>query len=353
MTRKILHIDMDAFFAQVEQRDFPEYRNRPLVVGSSDARGVVAAASYEARKFGIHSAMPSSIAKQRCAHLLFAPPRFDVYRTVSRQIHEIFARYTDLIEPLSLDEAYLNITTLTDTGLYASQIAQEIQLAIHQELNLTSSVGVSFNKFLAKIASNMNKPFGITVITHKRSTQVLEQLPIEKFHGIGQKTAQKMHLLGIKNGLDLKNRTREELKLHFGKAGESYYLFVRGEDHRPVNPTQETQSVGAENTFATDLTSNEEIQHELEVIIETLLQRLARCDFYGRGISIKVRFANFTSVTRSKTFSSVIPYEAPFIERCFWELFESIPKQPIRLLGVTIQSPDHYHDKQIILPFDE
>lgn len=351
MARKILHIDMDAFFAQVEQRDFPNYRHQPLAVGSANQRGVVAAASYEARKFGVHSAMPSSKAKQKCPHLIFTPPRFEVYRKVSQQIHDIFLKYTDLIEPLSLDEAYLDITALTDNGRYASDIAKIIQQDIYNELNLTSSVGVSYNKFLAKIASNMHKPFGITVITHNRASSILEQLPIEKFHGIGQQTAKKMYALGIKNGKDLKQRSREELKLHFGKAGESYYLFVRGEDHRTVNPVQETQSVSAENTFAQDLKSHEEIQHELHIIIETLLQRVIRNNFYGKGISIKIRFADFTSITRSKTFSSVLPHEFDFIERCFWELFNTIPKQPIRLIGITLQNPDHTYNQQISLPF--
>lgn len=351
MTRKILHVDMDAFFAQVEQRDFPEYRNKPLAVGSADSRGVVAASSYEARKFGVYSAMPSSVAKKKCPHLIFAPHRFDVYRAVSNQIHAIFARYTDLIEPLSLDEAYLDVTSITVDGKYATEVAKSIQQDIYRELNLTSSVGVSYNKFLAKIASNMHKPFGITVITHKTATQILEQLAIEKFYGIGQQTAKKMHLLGIKSGLDLKRKSREELKLHFGKSGEFYYQYARGEDNRPVDPVQETQSVSAENTFSKDISTTEEIQAEVNIIIETLLQRLSRHDFYGKGISIKIRFANFTIMTRSKTFSSVLPYEHTFIEHCFWELFETIPKQSIRLIGITIQSPDPYHDQQINLPF--
>lgn len=351
MTRKILHVDMDAFFAQVEQRDFPQYRNKPLVVGSADSRGVVAAASYEARKFGIYSAMPSSTAKRKCPHLIFTPHRFDVYRAVSQQIHAIFARYTELIEPLSLDEAYLDVTTMTQHGQYATDIAKSIQQAIYQELNLTSSVGVSYNKFLAKIASNMHKPFGITVITHKTATNILEQLPIEKFYGIGQQTAKKMHQLGIRNGLELKQKSREALKLYFGKSGDYYYQCVRGEDNRAVNPIQATQSVSAENTFAQDIITTKDIQKEVDILITTLLERLSRDDFFGKSISIKIRFANFTAVTRSKTFSTVLPYEQSFINQCFWELFHSIPKQPIRLIGITIQSPDPYHHQQIQLPF--
>lgn len=351
MTRKILHVDMDAFFAQVEQRDFPQYRNKPLVVGSADSRGVVAAASYEARKFGIYSAMPSSTAKKKCPHLIFTPHRFDVYRAVSQQIHAIFARYTELIEPLSLDEAYLDVTTMTQHGQYATDIAKSVQQAIYQELNLTSSVGVSYNKFLAKIASNMHKPFGITVITHKTATNILEQLPIEKFYGIGQQTAKKMYQLGIRNGLELKQKSREALKLYFGKSGDYYYQCVRGEDNRAVNPIQATQSVSAENTFAQDIITTKDIQKEVDILITTLLERLSRDDFFGKSISIKIRFANFTAVTRSKTFSTVLPYEQSFINQCFWELFHSIPKQPIRLIGITIQSPDPYHHQQIQLPF--
>lgn len=351
MTRKILHVDMDAFFAQVEQRDFPQYRNLPLVVGSADSRGVIAAASYEARKFGVHSAMPSSTAKKKCPHLIFVPHRFDVYRTVSQQIHAIFSRYTEFIEPLSLDEAYLDVTAMTQHGQYATEIAKNIQQDIYLELHLTSSVGVSYNKFLAKLASNMHKPFGITVITHNTATKILEQLPIEKFYGIGQQTAKKMHQLGIHTGLDLKQTSREVLKLYFGKSGDYYYQCVRGEDHRAVNPIQETQSVSAENTFAQDIIATETIQKEVDTLITTLLERLSHDKFYGKGIAIKIRFANFTTITRSKTFSTVIPYEYGFIQQSFWELFNSIPKQPIRLIGITIQSPDPYYHHQIPLPF--
>ncbi|GAA5103373.1 DNA polymerase IV [Wohlfahrtiimonas larvae] len=351
MTRKILHVDMDAFFAQVEQRDFPHYRNKPLVVGSPDARGVVAAASYEARQFGIYSAMPSSTAKKKCPHLIFTPHRFDIYRAVSQQIHTIFSRYTDLIEPLSLDEAYLDVTATTQDGQYATEIAKSIQQDIYLELHLTSSVGVSYNKFLAKLASNMHKPFGITVITHKTATKILEQLPIEKFYGIGQQTAKKMHSLGIKIGLDLKQQSREALKLYFGKSGDYYYQCVRGEDNRPVDPIQETQSVSVENTFSKDIQTIEEIQKEVDILISTLLERLAQDPFHGKGIAIKIRFANFAVMTRSKTFSTVLPYEYTFIHHCFWELFNSIPKHPIRLIGITIQNPDPYYDQQFNLPF--
>lgn len=351
MTKKILHVDMDAFFAQVEQRDFPDFRGKPLVVGSPNARGVVAAASYEARKFGIHSAMPSSIAKQKCPTLLFAAPRFDVYRSVSEQIRAIFTRYTPLIEPLSLDEAYLDITALTAHGHYATQVAKDIQHCIFQELSLTSSVGVSYNKFLAKIASNVRKPFGITVITPAQALTILSALPIEKFYGIGERTAHKMHSLGIHNGHDLKQRSLAELKLHFGKAGESYYLYARGEDARLVNPIQETLSVSAENTFEKDIIHTQDIQRELTSLIHALLKRLQRNEFHGKTFAIKIRYANFNSVTRSKTFSTALPHDFKLLEQYFWELYATIPKHPIRLIGLTIQTPDYQHERQINLPF--
>ncbi len=351
MTRKILHIDMDAFFAQVEQRDFPHYRNQPLAVGSANARGVVAAASYEARKFGVHSAIPSSTAKKKCPQLLFAEPRFEVYRSVSKQIHSIFLRYTELIEPLSLDEAYLDITDKIPQQQYASEIAKEIQQAIYNELNLTASIGVSYNKFLAKIASNIHKPFGITVITPNKAIQILNQLPIEKFYGIGTQTAKKMHQLGIKNGYDLSQRSLPELRLHFGKAGESYYLYARGIDNRAVDPSQETRSISSENTFSKDIIDHKEIKAELDEILLSLLKRLQRSNFHGKTIAIKIRYSDFTSITRSKTYSTAIPHDYEFIEKCFWELLSTTSSRPIRLIGLTIQSPDYHHDKQTLLEF--
>lgn len=340
MTRKILHIDMDAFFAQVEQRDNPAFRNKPLAVGSANARGVVAAASYEARKFGIYSAMSSSIAQKKCPELIFTPPRFDTYKSVSKAIHTIFNRYTSLIEPLSLDEAYLDVTENFKGERSATIIAKEIQASILQELDLTSSVGISYNKFLAKIASNMNKPFGLTLITPKQAPHFLETLPIEKFYGVGTQTAKKMHQLGIKTGNDLKSKTREELKTHFGKTGDLYYYFARGEDHRTVNPIQEIQSVSAENTFLTDLITQEDIQQEIDELLNTLLSRLQKSNFYGRTFSIKIRHPDFTTLTRSKTFSSYVPHDKVFLVQSFWELYATLPKKPLRLIGITLQSPD-------------
>lgn len=353
MTRKILHIDMDAFYAQVEQRDFPQYRHKPLVVGSSDPRGVVAAASYEARKFGIHSAMPSSVAKKKCAHLIFAPPRFDVYRTISKKIHAIFKQYTHLIEPLSLDEAYLDVTHNHINEPSATRLAEKIQREIFDTLNLTASVGISYNKFLAKIASNINKPFGTYVITPQQALSFLDTLPIEKFYGIGLQTTKKMHALGIHNGQELKNRTRAELKLHFGKAGDLYYLFARGEDQRAVNPDQTSKSIGAENTFNTNLSTIDEINLELHNIISTLIVRLNQHNFHGQTLAIKVRHGDFNTFTRSKTFSTPIPHDMPFITAQFWELFQSIPKQPIRLLGITVQGEVKHYHLQTTLDFEQ
>ena len=349
MTRKILHIDMDAFFAQVEQRDFPHFRNQPLAVGSANTRGVVAAASYEARKFGVHSAMSSSTAKKKCPHLLFTQPRFEIYQSVSKQIQDIFLRYTDLVEPLSLDEAYLDITHRISHDQYASDIAKEIQQAIYNEINLTASIGVSYNKFLAKIASNINKPFGITVITPNKAIQILDHLPIKKFYGIGTQTAKKMHQLGIKNGYDLRQRSLPELKLHFGKAGESYYLYTRGIDNRSVDPSQETRSVSSENTFQKDIISHKEIKIELDEILLSLLKRLQCNNFHGKTFAIKIRYSDFTAITRSKTFSTAIPHDYDFIEKCFWDLLSTTSSRPIRLIGLTIQSPDYHHDKQTLL----
>ncbi|MBS7820252.1 DNA polymerase IV [Wohlfahrtiimonas chitiniclastica] len=349
MTRKILHVDMDAFFAQVEQRDHPQYRGRPLVVGSPERRGVVAAASYEARKFGVYSAMPSSIAQQKCDHLIFVSPRFDVYRDVSLAIRAIFARFTELIEPLSLDEAYLDITHNFINERSATRLAQTIQTLILEELNLTCSVGVSYNKFLAKMASGMQKPFGITVITPKHSQAFLEALPIAKFYGVGEQTTKKMHALGIYDGKDLKARSREELKLHFGKAGETYYQCVRGQDDRPVTPNRPTKSVGAEQTYTTDLIEQHDIAEAIDEIIHILLPRLMRENFHGQTLTLKVRFADFTSMTRSKTFSTPIPHDAKLLTEYFWQLFALLPKAPIRLMGLTLQSEQEGFMQQLSL----
>ena len=270
MSRKIIHIDMDAFYASVEQRDFPEYVGKPIVVGGKpEGRGgVVATASYEARKFGIRSAMPSKKALQLCPHVIFVYPRFAAYKEASKKIREIFERYTDLIEPLSLDEAFLDVTENKKGITSAIEIAKQIKLAIKEEVNLTASAGVSSSKFVAKIASDMNKPDGLTFIAPEKIEEFMEKLPVEKFFGVGKVTADKMKGMGIHKGSDLKKMTEEELVHSFGKPGRFYYKIVRGIDNRAVQPHRETKSMGAEDTFAEDLTTLEAMNEELDKIAE-------------------------------------------------------------------------------------
>jgi DNA polymerase IV len=266
--RKIIHIDMDAFYASVEQRDNPDLRGKPVAVGGSRERGVVAAASYEARKFGVRSAMPSVTAKRKCPELIFVRPRFDVYRAISHQIRAIFAEYTPLIEPLSLDEAYLDVTENLKAMPSATKIAEQIRARIRAETGLTASAGVSYNKFLAKMASDERKPDGLFVITPKQGQAFVESLPVGKFHGIGPVTAAKMEGLGIHNGADLRNQTLEFLQQHFGKVGPYYFSLARGVDERPVCADRVRKSIGAETTFHADLFAAEEARNALEPLID-------------------------------------------------------------------------------------
>lgn len=349
--RKILHVDMDAFYAQVEQRDRPEYRNKPIAVGSSMARGVVATASYEARKFGVQSAMPSITAKQKCPSLIFAPPRFDVYKTVSQEIREIFSKYTTLIEPLSLDEAFLDITDNIQNHKSALETAKAIQNEILETLSLTCSIGISYNKFLAKIASDLRKPNGISTISAKNALTFLDTLPIDKFFGIGKKTAEKMHALNIQNGKDLRQLSREELIHHFGKAGERYYFYARGEDDRPVNPNRERKSVGVEDTFLEDITIETAIEFELKKIIKELVKRLEQSQFRGYTLTLKIKYHDFMQITRSKTFNNFIPNHIEFIYTQTLPLFTSLPEKAIRLMGVTISNPDTMIYEQLSFEF--
>jgi DNA polymerase-4 len=302
--RKIIHIDMDAFYASVEQRDFPEYRGKPIVVGGSpEGRGgVVATASYEARKFGIKSAMTSKKAQQLCPYAIFVRPRFEAYKEVSRQIREIFNRYTDLIEPLSLDEAYLDVTEDKLNIGSAITIAKQIKQAIKDELNLTASAGVSVNKFTAKIASDMNKPNGLTFIGPSKMENFMEKLPVEKFYGVGKVTAEKMKRQGLHTGLDLKEQTEARLMQLFGKSGKFFYNIVRGIDHRPVQPHQEIKSISAEDTFAYDLAKGEELDDCLIQIAKSAFSRLQRYQLYGRTLTIKIKFQDFKQITRSNSF---------------------------------------------------
>lgn len=339
--RKIIHIDMDAFYAAVEQRDFPEYRAKPVVVGGRpDSRGVVATASYEARSFGIHSAMPCSKAVKLCPHALFVPPRFDVYKIVSNQIRAIFSRYTDLIEPLSLDEAFLDVTADKKGIGSAIEIAKQIKKAIYTELQLTASAGVSVNKFIAKIASDMDKPNGLTFIGPSRIERFMESLPVEKFHGVGKVTAAKMKRLQLYTGGDLKQLDEAELIRLFGKSGRFFYRIVRGIDDRRVEPHRELKSVAVEDTFKHDLSRMEDLEAALQLIVSKLSSRLQSKKRKGRTITLKVRFSDFRAITRSHSLASVFD-DSQTIFTTAHQLLQAVVAQetlPIRLLGVAISN---------------
>src|ERR1700749_4193970 len=299
--RKIIHIDMDAFYASVEQRDNPELRGKALVVGGSpEGRGgVVATASYEARKFGVRSAMPSKQALQLCPHIIFIRPRFPAYKEVSQKIREIFRRYTNLIEPLSLDEAYLDVTKDKKNIGSAIDIAKLIKQAIKEELQLTASAGVSINKFVAKIASDMNKPDGLTFIGPSSIESFMEKLAVEKFFGVGKVTAEKMKKMGLFTGADLKKLPEDEMIKHFGKAGRFYYQIARGIDNREVQSNRETKSIGAEDTFSYDLIDIDEMYAELEKICHTVCNRLENYQLKGRTITLKIKYSDFRQITRN------------------------------------------------------
>src|SRR2546421_3261095 len=292
---------MDAFYASVEQRDNPELRGTPVAVGGSQARGVVAAASYEARQFGVRSAMPSVIAKRKCPDLIFMKPRFDVYKAVSVRIRQIFTEYTPIIEPLSLDEAYLDVTENLKGIVSATWIAEEIRARIRSETTLTASPGVYYNKFLAKLASDHRKPDGLFVITPKMGAAFVETLPIEKFHGVGPATTAKMNRLGIKTGLDLKEQTLAFLQQHFGKPGPYYYWIARGIDERPVRADRIRKSLGAENTFSADIFTFEAACEVLQPIIEKVWRTCEGAEIRGRTVTLKVKYADFQRITRSRT----------------------------------------------------
>jgi DNA polymerase-4 len=337
--RKIIHVDMDAFYASVEQRDDPELRGRPLAVGGSVARGVVAAASYEARKFGVYSAMPSVTAKRKCPELIFVKPRFDVYKQVSQQIREIFAEYTPLIEPLSLDEAYLDVTENLKGMEIATEIAREIRAKIKDVTGLNASAGISYNKFLAKMASDLNKPNGQAVITPKNGPAFVEALPVKKFHGVGPATAEKMHRLGIETGADLKTKDIAFLQQHFGKSGPYFYGIARGIDERQVKPNRVRKSVGAEDTFAEDIHAIEPAREGLQPLIEKVW---GYCDANGisaKTVTLKVKFSDFNQITRSKTVASALTGIGDLEELVEFLLAPVFPvAKGIRLLGVTLSS---------------
>lgn len=302
MIRKIIHIDMDAFFASVEQRDHPEYRGKPIAVGGSGRRGVVAAASYEARKFGVRSAMPGMTAARLCPELIFVKGRFDAYKEASRQIRDIFYDYTDLVEPLSLDEAYLDVTENKKNNPSATLIASEIRQRIFEITGLTASAGVSFNKFLAKVASDVNKPNGMKVIPPSEASRFLMALPVEKFHGIGKVTARKMNQLGIHTGADLIQWSKEDLYRLFGKSGSWYFHIVRAEDNRPVSPEHIYKSVSVEETFMEDTADIETLAAALQKLVDRLYKRLEKHGEFGRTLTLKLKSTAFQLHTRSRTF---------------------------------------------------
>lgn len=335
--RKIIHVDMDAFYASVEQRDFPQYRGKPLIVGGApDKRGVVAACSYEARKFGIHSAMPSSTAYRLCPQAIFQRPRFDVYRQVSAEIAEVFRHYTDKIEPLSLDEAYLDVT---DSDLHhgsATLIARSIKQAIKDKTELTASAGISYNKFLAKMASDMDKPDGLYVIKPEEGAAFIEQLSIGKFYGIGKATEAKMQSLDIHNGKQLKLCTRAYLVSRFGKAGNYYYDIAQGIDNRPVVTSRARKSLGTETTFEYDLGDKQQMLTVLNDLVEIVVQSMQRRKLHAKTLTIKVKFADFTQVTRSQTMEeafndkeSILPMLPGLLDKT------DAGEKKVRLLGVT------------------
>jgi DNA polymerase-4 len=353
--RKIIHIDMDAFFASVEQLDNPELRGKPVAVGGSGERSVVAAASYEARKFGVRSAMPSVIAKRLCPELIFVKHNFTRYTEISASIREIFSEYTDLIEPLSIDEAFLDVTTDKKNIGSATVIARKIRNEIKSKTGLTASAGVSVNKFLAKIASDINKPDGLFLIRPEDAEKFIEELSVEKFYGIGKVTAQKMHKLGIHKGADLKKWDLVSLVRNFGKAGAFFYDIVRGIDERPVEPDQERKSVGTELTYEKDLVTRFEIIAELYKLEKELMERLDHSETTGRTITLKVKFSDFRQITRSKTLQNYIrDFNTLHKEVSGIRKLLKLEGSQIRLLGLSISNleTEDCADRQLYL-FEE
>lgn len=337
--RKIIHIDMDAFFASVEQRDNPELRGKPIAVGFDGPRGVVSTASYEARRFGVHSAMPIATAKRMCKDLIIVPCRHSHYKEVSQKIHEIFLRYTDLIEPISIDEAFLDVTTNKKGIEMAVDIAREIKDAIRKELNLTASAGVSYNKFLAKIASDYRKPDGLFVIHPERALDFIASLPVEDFWGVGPKTLETMHKIGVFNGEQLRKCSLHLLTDVFGKAGTVFYYFARGIDERPVENVRIRKSVGCEQTFLEDIHKNSAIIIELYHTVQELVSRIKKSEFRGYTLTLKVKFSDFSVVSRSVSKSQVLRTKEqilPLAKR----LMAIVPKdKPIRLIGLSVSNP--------------
>jgi DNA polymerase-4 len=355
--QKIVHIDMDAFYPSVEQRDNPSLYGKPVIVGGRpDSRGVVSSCSYEARKYGVRSAMPSAMAYRLCPRAVFLPGRFDVYKAVSRQIHEIFHDYSDLVEPLSLDEAYIDVSSNKKGTPSATIIAEDIRRRIKKETGLTASAGVSYNKFIAKTASDFNKPNGIKVVTPGEAAEFLEALPIGKFYGIGKSTEKRFLAIGVTSGRELKRLERETLIRLFGKAGGFYYDIVRGIDHRPIEPYRERQSIGKERTMQYDLDDTTEMLSVLDSIAAEVSAILKKHKTAGKTITLKVKYPDFTSVTRSYSLPQAVD-EASSIMKYIPQLLErtEAAEKSVRLLGVSVSgfadAGDIGEGRQLLLPF--
>ena len=338
--RKIIHIDMDAFYASVEQRDNPELRGKPIAVGHAEERGVVAAASYEARRFGVRSAISSQKAKRLCPQLIFIPGRMGVYKEVSRQIHEIFHEYTDLVEPISLDEAFLDVTQNKPGIVLAVDIAKEIKQKIRQRLHLVASAGVSYNKFLAKIASDYRKPDGLCTIHPDQALDFIARLPVESFWGVGPVTAKRMHALGIHNGLQLRNCSLDRLTREFGKVGAIYYDFARGIDTRPVEAVRVRKSIGCERTLEKDISRRSSVIIELYHVAVELVHRLENKGFRGNTLTLKIKFHDFKQITRSltqdkelTTLDAILPLAKQLLKEVDYA------RHPIRLIGLSVSNP--------------
>jgi DNA polymerase IV len=351
--RKIIHVDMDAFYASVEQRDNPDLRGKPVAVGGPRERGVVAAASYEARKFGVRSAMPWVTAKRQCPDLIFVKPRFEVYKAVSQQIREIFAEHTPVIEPLSLDEAYLDVTENLQNIPLARDVALGIRARIKEVTGLNASAGISYNKFLAKLASDHRKPNGQYVITPEMGPAFVEPLPVGKFHGIGPATSAKMNALGLYTGLDMRNQSLEFMQTNFGKAGSYYYWISRGVDEREVRANRIRKSVGAENTFSIDLTEFDAMVAELQPLIDRVWRHCADKGSRDRSVTLKVKFNDFEIITRSRSVPAAVSSRDDLERLSISLLKNEMPlAKPVRLLGVSLSSllGDEQEEPQLGLP---
>ncbi len=352
--RKIIHIDMDAFYASVEQMDNPELLGKPIAVGGSENRGVVAAASYEARKFGVRSALSGAQAKRNCPDLIFVSPRFDRYKEISQQIHKIFYDYTDLVEPLSLDEAYLDVTQNKKGNPSASLLAQEIRLRIFNEVGITASAGISINKFVAKIASDYHKPNGQKTVNPHEVIPFLEELAIRKFYGVGKVTTEKMYQLGIFTGADLKTKSEEFLEKHFGKSGKFYYNVVRGVHNSEVKSHRIAKSVAAEHTFDVNLSSEIFMLEQLEKIAASLEKRILKHKVSGKTVTLKIKYSDFTTQTRSKTLPYFIADKHLIVETVKDLLYQERMKDSVRLLGISLSNLNTEQKKAVVvqLKFD-